>query len=248
MINVVIPLAGLGSRFAKAGYSLPKPLIPVHGVPMIRLVIDNVRPSGPHRFVFICQRAHTQQFGLRQSLEAWSPGCAVVELDGVTEGAACTVLTAREFIDKHLPVELHDFINDMKQRYTMEIVNANCKPRFNHQYALSMLHAKGYRIAVASNSIRNTIEVMMRYAELDGYLDFIISNEDVTKAKPDPEMYSLAISKLRVQPEECLIVEDNENGIKAARASGAHVLEVDDVTWTNISQKIMEIDAAVAAA
>jgi dTDP-glucose pyrophosphorylase len=99
MLNVVIPLAGLGSRFAKAGYSLPKPLIPVHGVPMIRLVIDNVRPTGPHRFVFICQRAHTQQFGLRQSLEAWSPGCAVVELDGVTEGAACTVLTAREFID-----------------------------------------------------------------------------------------------------------------------------------------------------
>jgi len=76
----------------------------------------------------------------------------------------------------------------------MEIVNANCKPRFNHQYALSMLHAKGYRIAVASNSIRNTVEVMMRYAELEGYLDFIISNEDVTKAKPDPEMYSLAIS------------------------------------------------------
>jgi beta-phosphoglucomutase len=133
----------------------------------------------------------------------------------------------------------------------MEIVNANCKPRFNHHYALSMLHAKGYRIAVASNSIRHTIEVMMRYAELEGYLDFIISNEDVTKAKPDPEMYSLAINKLRVQPEECLIVEDNENGIKAARASGAHVLEVDevdDVTWTNISQKIIEIDAAVAAA
>jgi len=99
MLNVVIPLAGLGSRFAKAGYTLPKPLIPVHGVPMIRLVIDNVRPSGPHRFVFFCQRVHTQQFGLRQSLEAWSPGCAVVELDGVTEGAACTVLTAREFID-----------------------------------------------------------------------------------------------------------------------------------------------------
>ena len=84
MLNVVIPLAGLGSRFAKAGYTLPKPLIPVHGVPMIRLVIDNVRPSGPHRFVFFCQRVHTQQFGLRQSLEAWSPGCAVVELDGVT--------------------------------------------------------------------------------------------------------------------------------------------------------------------
>jgi HAD superfamily hydrolase (TIGR01509 family) len=167
--------------------------------------------------------------------------------DGLPTRRKLQILSA----DKHLPTELHGFINDMKQRYTMEIVNAACKPRFNHQYALSMLKAKEYRIAVASNSIRHTIEVMMRYAELDSYLDFIISNEDVTKAKPDPEMYSLAISKFRVQPDECLIVEDNENGIRAARASGAHVLEVDevdDVTWTNISQKIIEIDAAVVAA
>jgi beta-phosphoglucomutase-like phosphatase (HAD superfamily) len=64
-------------------------------------------------------------------------------------------------------------------------------------------------------------------------------------------MYSLAISKFRVQPQECLIVEDNENGIRAARASGAHVLEVEDVeavNWINISQKIVECDAAMAAA
>jgi dTDP-glucose pyrophosphorylase len=126
MINVVIPLAGLGSRFAKAGYTLPKPLIPVHGVPMIRLVIENVRPSESHRFVFICQRAHTQQFGLRQNLEAWSPGCAVVELDGVTEGAACTVLTAREFIgnddalmiansDQFVDIAIDDYLRAMTE-------------------------------------------------------------------------------------------------------------------------------------
>ncbi len=152
--------------------------------------------------------------------------------------------------DKHLPIALHEFINDMKQRYTMEIVNAKCKPRFNHQYALSKLHAKGYRLAVASNSIRSTIDVMMRLAELDGYLDFVISNEDVTRAKPDPEMYNKAIAKLDVTPAECLIVEDNENGIRAARASGAYVLEVPDVdavTWTNISHKIMACDTAAAA-
>lgn len=148
--------------------------------------------------------------------------------------------------ERHLPEELHDFINDMKQRYTMEIVNAKCKPRFNHQYALSKLHAEGYRLAVASNSVRNSIEVMMQRAQLDQYLEFTISNQDVKNAKPDPEMYNLAISRLGIAPSNCLVIEDNENGIRAARASGAQVLEVkgvDDVTWENISRKITECNS-----
>lgn len=99
MLNIVIPMAGLGSRFAKAGYTLPKPLIPVCGVPMIRLVIDNTMPLVPHRFIFICQRAHATEYGLRDKLTTWAPGAEVIELDGLTEGAACTVLTARAFID-----------------------------------------------------------------------------------------------------------------------------------------------------
>jgi len=99
MLNIVVPMAGLGSRFARAGYDRPKPLIPVHGVPMIRLVIENIRPSTPHRFIFICQRAHDDAYALREALTAWAPGCSLVLLDGVTEGAACTVLAARDFID-----------------------------------------------------------------------------------------------------------------------------------------------------
>jgi beta-phosphoglucomutase len=166
--------------------------------------------------------------------------------DGLPTKKKLQMLSAQS----NLPIELHDFINDMKQRYTMEIVNARCKPRFNHEYALSKLRANGYRLAVASNSIRSTIEVMMRRAELDQYLEFIISNQDVTQAKPDPEMYNLSISRFGIAPEECLIVEDNENGIRAARASGAHVLEVTDVsevTYTNLSLRIAECDKARAA-
>ncbi len=99
MLNIVIPMAGAGSRFAKAGYTDPKPLIPVHGQPMIKVVIDNLRPSCPHRFIFICQRSHVAAYGLRDKLAAWAPGCQIVELDGLTEGAACTVLAARAWID-----------------------------------------------------------------------------------------------------------------------------------------------------
>ena len=95
-----------------------------------------------------------------------------------------------------LPVALHGFINDIKQLYTMEIVHAQCKPRFNHEYALSRLRAEGYRLAVCSNSIRGTIEVMMEKSALAGYLDFMISNQDVARPKPDPEMYATAIQRL----------------------------------------------------
>lgn len=150
-------------------------------------------------------------------------------------------------LEHGLPAGLHDFINEMKQRYTIEIVNAKCKPRFIHQYALSKLKAKGYRLAVASNSVRSSIDLMMRKSELEQYLDFTLSNEDVRKAKPDPEIYTAAIKRLDIQPSECLIVEDNEHGIQAARASGANVLEVTDVTevtFYNISRFIAACDKA----
>lgn len=145
------------------------------------------------------------------------------------------------------PRKLHGFINDLKQVYTMEMVYAKCKPSFNHQYTLSKLKEEGFHIAVCSNSVRNTIEIMMQKANLTQYLDFFISNQDVTHGKPDPEIYQKAIQRLGLQPEECLIVEDNENGIKAALASGAHLFKVetvDDVQFTAIMNRINEIEHA----
>ena len=98
-LTIVVPMAGRGSRFAEAGFTDPKPLIPVKGVPMIKLVIDNLRPTRPHRFVFICQREHVAAYDLERLLGQWAPGCAIVQLDGVTEGAACSVLAASDFLD-----------------------------------------------------------------------------------------------------------------------------------------------------
>lgn len=126
----------------------------------------------------------------------------------------------------------------MKQQYTMEIINTRCNPYFTHEYALSKLQYLGYRMAVCSNSIRNSMETMMRKADLHKYLELMVSNEDVTNGKPDPEMYIKAIQHFGLKPEECLIVEDNENGIRAAKASGAHLLvvrTVDDTNFTTFS-------------
>ncbi|MFN3352201.1 MAG: HAD family hydrolase [Brevundimonas sp.] len=165
--------------------------------------------------------------------------------DGLPTKKKLQMLTAA----RGLPPQLHDFINDMKQQYTMEIVASECKPTFGQQYALSRLKAEGYRLAVCSNSIRRSVEVMMERSELMPYLDFLLSNQDVTRAKPDPEMYALAISRMGLEPTEALIVEDNENGVAAGRAAGAHVLEVtgvEDVTYHAIKSRIATLEGAEA--
>lgn len=144
-----------------------------------------------------------------------------------------------------LPDELHSFINEMKQYYTMEIVHTHCKPMFIHEYALSKLKSEGYKLAVASNSIKNSVVTMMKKACLSDYLEIMLSNEDVHKGKPDPEIYMTVISKLGLLPEECVVIEDNENGIRAARAAGANVLTVDEVTdvnYKNIKSFISKIE------
>lgn len=144
-----------------------------------------------------------------------------------------------------LPTKLHAFVNDLKQSYTMEIVHNRCKPRFNHEYALANLKAKGYKLAVASNSVRSSVTTMMKLAHLDAYLDLMLSNEDISRGKPDPEIYLAAMASLGVSPEETLVLEDNDNGIRAARAAGAHVFvvrEVSDVTYEAVEKRVRDID------
>lgn len=151
-------------------------------------------------------------------------------------------------LERGLPRELHDFINDLKQQYTMEIVHQKCKPKFYHEYALAKLKNSGFKLAVCSNSIRNSVNVMLDKASLLEYMEFFISNQDVTKGKPDPEMYDKAIEQLGLTPQECMIVEDNDHGIAAAKASGAHVMEVEsveDVNYLNICKHINLIEGSI---
>lgn len=140
--------------------------------------------------------------------------------------------------DKGLPTQLHALISELKQIYTMEIIHAKCKPIFQHEYALSRLKSEGYILGVASNSVRETVEVMMQKSHLGRYLADIVSNQDVTEPKPSPEIYLKAMQLLGTTPAETLVVEDNEHGIAAAKASGAHVMivsDVHDVHYENIT-------------
>jgi beta-phosphoglucomutase len=144
-------------------------------------------------------------------------------------------------VTKSLPRSLFELINALKQKYTQQLTWQKCKPLFHHQYALSRLKREGYSLAVCSNSIGDTVSSMMQLSMLNEYLDLQLSTDEVSKPKPDPEIYLLAMTKLGVTPEETLILEDNEHGIQAARASGANVMvigTVDDVNYERIKAQI----------
>jgi NDP-sugar pyrophosphorylase family protein len=104
MLNIVVPMAGRGQRFSDAGYKHPKPLIPVMGFPMIQVVIANLTPSTPHRFHFLLLKEHAESYQVDALLRQWAPGCSLVYVDQVTQGAACTVLLARDRIDNDDPL------------------------------------------------------------------------------------------------------------------------------------------------
>ena len=101
-MNVLIPMAGNGSRFAQAGYTFPKPLIEVHGKPMIQVVVENLAVEA--NYIFVVQKSHREKYNLDSMLSLICPGCKIVEVDSVTEGAACTVLLAKDFIDNDEPL------------------------------------------------------------------------------------------------------------------------------------------------
>jgi NDP-sugar pyrophosphorylase family protein len=100
--NILIPMAGLGSRFADAGYTKPKPLIDVNGIPMIKAVVDSLGIDG--HYIFIVQKEHSVQYHLLDVLDSIAPGCSIVELDGLTDGAARTTLSASHLIDNDSPL------------------------------------------------------------------------------------------------------------------------------------------------
>lgn len=127
MLNIVIPMAGLGSRFAQAGFTDPKPFIQVEGLPMVELVVRNLRPNRPHKFIFICQQAHLDRYAFYRRLQKLAPRCEVVGLSGITQGAACSVLAASQFINNDQPLmiansdqwvdtNIDDYLETMERR------------------------------------------------------------------------------------------------------------------------------------
>lgn len=129
-------------------------------------------------------------------------------------------------LEKNLPKALHDLISRAKQTYTREEILKQCHPAFDKEYMLSRLQREGYRLAVCSNAIGDSVALMLRQAGLYDYFEFLISNEDVEKPKPDPEIYLTAMQRMNIEPRETVIVEDAPHGIESARRAGGQVCQV----------------------
>jgi HAD superfamily hydrolase (TIGR01509 family) len=101
-LNILIPMAGAGSRFEKAGYTFPKPLIEVRKKPMIQVVVENLNIKA--NFIYVVQKEHREKYNLDTLLSLITPNCKIVEVEGITEGAACTALLAKEYINNNNPL------------------------------------------------------------------------------------------------------------------------------------------------
>ena len=101
-MNVLIPMAGAGSRFIQAGYTFPKPLIEVEGKPMIEVVVNNLNIEA--HYIFLVQKEHHEKYNLKYLLNLIAPNCDIIQIDGITEGAACTTLLAKNLIDNEEPL------------------------------------------------------------------------------------------------------------------------------------------------
>lgn len=96
-MNIIIPMSGRGKRFNDAGYQFPKPLLPIFGKPMIQFVVENLDIDA--RYIFICRKDHYEKFSLKNILKSISPGCEIILTDGITDGAASSVLLAENLIN-----------------------------------------------------------------------------------------------------------------------------------------------------
>jgi HAD superfamily hydrolase (TIGR01509 family) len=129
-------------------------------------------------------------------------------------------------VEKGLPAALHNTLSRLKQVYTRDEILTKCRPVFEKEYMLSRLRKEGYRMAVCSNSVRDSLQMMVHQSGLDDYFEFLVSNEDVSRPKPDPEIYVTGMVRMGVTPADTLIVEDSPHGLEAARRSGAAVCQV----------------------
>lgn len=191
VFNIVVPMAGAGSRFAKAGYENPKPLIPVLGKPMIKLVIENLTPHNyPVRFIFLCQQSHIEKYSVNECLKMWAPNCEVIPVNGLTEGAACTVLLARHFIDNDAPLliancdqyidcSMDSFINEwMANQYDGMIMTMTAD---DPKWSFVGFNEKGKAERVVEKEVISTEATVGIYGFIKGK-DFVKSAEEMIVA------------------------------------------------------------------
>ena len=133
-----------------------------------------------------------------------------------------------------IPSGLGPQIEAVKQERTLRAAAKLCFPNLEHLILLAELKREGYKVGVATNSIRSSASAMLSFAGVIELLDVLVTNEDVERAKPDPAIYLRACESLGLNPSQVLVFEDNQYGIAAAKAAGCDVVEVENPQQLNL--------------
>jgi len=141
-----------------------------------------------------------------------------------------------KLLDKGI-VSSSDFssIYTLKQQLTIGIIETNCKPREEKIKLLNWLRERDIKTACFTNSIRETATMMLKNTGIYDLFDVIMTNEDVTEPKPDPEGYYAVLDILKADPKKTLIIEDSPKGLAAAYASGCMVAKVSNPDEVDIN-------------
>lgn len=190
MLNIIIPMAGRGSRFLEAGYLLPKPLIDINGKHMIEVVINNLTPNCNHRFIFICQQEHVEDYALESVFSKACKNFEIIEINGITDGAAVSVLKAREYFDNDEPlmiansdqwidIDINKYLENMQSRnldgsmLTMQATDSKWSyARVNEQGLVDKVVEK----VVISNEATVGIYNFKRGSDFCYFADYMIEN------------------------------------------------------------------------
>lgn len=157
-------------------------------------------------------------------------GMNISELDHLERFDGLPTKTKLEMLNERfaIPANVCSMISRLKQKYTLDLIQAGTRPIWDQQLLVSRLARNNFRVGVVSNSVKSTIDLALERLQLTDFIEFIVSNEMVRTPKPDPEGYASAMRHFQVKPCETIVFEDNDNGINAARKSGANVLVVED--------------------
>jgi HAD superfamily hydrolase (TIGR01509 family) len=145
--------------------------------------------------------------------------------------------------NENLPRNLHPLISDLKQDYTKRLAAQNCRPNQNHLSMLSQLRKRMMPMGVATNSIKETTHMMLNLAGVIDYMEIVLTNQDVQRAKPHPEIYLEASRRLGFDPSAILVVEDHDYGVSAAKAAGCQVLQINspqDLNWVLLEKALTD--------
>jgi HAD superfamily hydrolase (TIGR01509 family) len=158
--------------------------------------------------------------------------------DGLPTARKLAILSETNRLPKHV----HGIVESVKQERTLRIAAERCYPQMQHLVAIGWIRNSGIKVGVATNSIRPTSTTMLTYAGIMPLVDCLVTNQDVSNAKPSPEIYLETCRRLGVSPANTLVFEDNENGLEAARLAGCRVVRVLDPQEVDLGRIQFEIN------